>query len=102
MVAREKQQQASNPYNMRNKVEIPVELQLENDHTFLNAFSRLGSVSRSDTESDVESLADTLVSRESTESENTSPVVRHKHDFKSSRKVLCEKGKVKSDPRSEV
>ena len=62
----------------------------------------MGLVSRSDTESDIESIVDTLVSHDSTESEDTSPVVKHKHDFKSSRKVLCGKGKVKSDPISEV
>ena len=42
MAARKKQKQASNPYNLRKKVEIPVELQIENDHTFLNEFSRSG------------------------------------------------------------
>ena len=52
MAARKKQKQASNPYNLRKKVEIPVELQIENDHTFLNEFSRSGSVSRSNTDSD--------------------------------------------------
>ena len=102
VAARKKQKQASNPYNFRNKVEIPVELQLENDHTFLNAFSHSSSVSRSDTESDIESIVDNLVSRDSTKSEDTFPVVKHKHDFKSSRKVLRGKGKIKSDPRSEV
>ena len=88
------QTQASNPYNLRKKVEIPVELQIENDHTFLNEFSHSGSVSRSDTESDIESLLDTLVSRGSTDSEDTSPVPKHTHDFKTSRKVMRGKGKV--------
>ena len=102
MVARKKQKQASNPYNLQNKVEITVELQLENDHTFLNAFSRSGLDSRSDTESDIEPLVDTLVSCDSTESEDTFPVVKHKHDFKSSRKVLRGKWRLKSCLRSEV
>ena len=66
----------------------------------MNAFFLFGF--RSDTESDIESLADTLVSHDSIESEDTSPIVRHQHDFKSSRKALCEKGKLKSDPGSEV
>ena len=101
MAARKKQKQASNIYNLRKKVEISVELQIEND-TFLNEFSRSGSVSRSDTESDIESLVDTLVSRGSTDSEDTSPVPKHTHDFKTSRKVMRGKGKVRSDPRSEV
>ena len=102
MAARKKQKQASNPYHLQKKVEIPVELQIENDHTFLNEFSRSGSVSRSDTESDIESIVDTLVSRGSTDSEDTSPVHKHTHDFKTSRKAMRGQGKVRSDPRSEV
>ena len=102
MAARKKQKQASNPYNLRKKVEIPVELQVENDHTFLNEVSRSGSVSLSDTDSDIESIVDTLVSRGSTDSEDTSSVHKHTHDFKTSRKAMRGKGKVKSDPRSEV
>ena len=61
-----------------------------------------GSVSRSDTESDIESLVDTLVSHGSTDSEDTSPVHKQIHDFKTSRKAMRAKGKVRSDPRSEV
>ena len=102
MAARKKQKQASNPYNLREKVEIPVELQIENDHTFINEFSRSGSVSRSDTESDIESLLDTFVSRPSTDSDDTSPVHKHSNDFKTLRKAMRGKGKVKPDPRSEV
>ena len=66
MAARRKHKQASNPYNLRKKVEIPVELQIENDSTFLHEFSQSGSVSRSDTDSDIESIVDTLVSRTKT------------------------------------
>ena len=102
MAARKNQKQASNPCNLRKKVEIPVELQIENDHTFLNDFSRSGSVSRSDTESDIELLVDTFVSRPSTDSEDTSPVHKHSNYFKTSRKAMHGKGKVRSDPRSEV
>ena len=102
MAARKKQKQASNPYNLRNKLEIPVELQIESDDAFLNELSRSGSISRSDTDSDIESLADTLVSRGSTDTDDTSPVSKHSHHFKTSRKTLRGKGKVKSDPRSEV
>ena len=39
MAARHKQNQASNSYNLRNRVEIPIELQVENDSTFFNEFS---------------------------------------------------------------
>ena len=102
MAARKKQKQASNPYNLRKKVEIPVELQIENDHTFLNEFSRSGSVSGSDTDSDIESLVDTIVSHPSTNSEDTFPVQKHLNDFKTSRKAMRGKGKVRSNPRSEV
>ena len=49
----------------------------------MNEFSRLGSVS------DIEF-------------EDTSPVVEHKHDFKTSKKVMHRKGKVMLDPKSEV
>ena len=58
--------------------------------------------SRSDTESDIESLVNTFVSRASTDSEDTSPVNKHSNDFKTSRKAMRGKGKVRSDPRSEV
>ena len=102
MATRKKQKQASNPYNLRKKVEILVELQIENDHTFLNEFSRSGSVSRLDTESDIELIVDTLVSRGNTDSEDTSPVHKHTHDFKTSRKAMRGKGTVRSDPRSQV
>ena len=102
MAAGKKQKQASNPYNLRKKVEIPVELQIKSNHTFLNEFSGSGSVSRSDTDSDIALLVENLVSCDGTESEDTSLVVKHNHDFKSSRKVMRCKGKVKSDPRSEV
>ena len=102
MAARRKQKQASNPYNLRKKVEIPVELQIENDSTFLHEFSQSGSVSRSDTDSDIESIVDTLVSRASTDSEDNSPVPKHTHDFKSTRRNMRCKGKINSDPTSEV
>ena len=102
MAARKKQKQASNPYNLWKKVEIPVELQIENDHKFLNEFSLSGSVSRSDTESNIESLVDIFVSRASTDSKDTSPVHKHSNDFKTSRKAMRGKEKVRSDPRSEV
>ena len=36
MAAKQKHRIAGNPYNLRKKVEIPVEIQLENDSAFLN------------------------------------------------------------------
>ena len=95
MAARKKLRQACNPCKLWKKVEIPVELQLENANTFLNEFSRSGSVG-------IESVVDNLVFHDSTKSEVTFPVVKHKHDFKTSRKVMCYRGKVMSDPRSEI
>ena len=58
MAAQKQQRQASNSYNFREKVEIPVELQLESGNASLNEFSRLGSISRSDTDSDIESFVE--------------------------------------------
>ena len=53
------------------------------------------------TDSDIESIVGNLVSHDSIDSD-TSPVVKHKYDFKTSRKGSHGKGKVMSDPRSEV
>ena len=57
MVARRKQMQASNSYNLRNRVGIPIEIQAEDDGTFLDEFSSqpsadqvLSSLESSDTD----------------------------------------------------
>ena len=39
MAAKRKQRQAGNSYNLRNRAEIPIKLQGEEDCTFLNEFS---------------------------------------------------------------
>ena len=43
MAARRKQKQASNSYNLRNRVEIPIELQAEDDSTFMQEFNSQSS-----------------------------------------------------------
>ena len=43
-----------------------------------------------------------MASHNSNESDDTSPVVKLKHDFKMSRKVTRRRGKVMSDLKSEV
>ena len=68
MAAKQKHRTAGNSYNLRCKVEIPIEGQLQSDSPFLNEFaSQLkpgqSSKSRSDTESDtnIDLELDTLV-----------------------------------------
>ena len=61
MATRQKHRMAGKPYNLHRKVEIPVELQVQDDGAFLNEFSLQPtpsqSVSKSDTdiESDIDS-----------------------------------------------
>ena len=83
MAAKQKHRTAGNSYNLRRKVEIPIELQLNNDNTFLNEFAsqpELGqsSKSRSDTDTDSNTSIDleigTLLSQESEDSVDESPV----------------------------
>ena len=60
MAAKQKHRMAGNPYNLRKKVEIPVQIQLENDSAFLNEFASQpipGQVSGSKTGSDTESTS---------------------------------------------
>ena len=58
---------AGKPYNLRRKVEIPVELQVQDDGAFLNEFSsqptpgQSGSKSDTDIQSDIDSDIDVLV-----------------------------------------
>ena len=78
MAARTKHKQEGNAYT--------IELQLESDNAFMNDLSvqprLLGSNSRSDTNFDIESIVDNkFFFCESTDSEDTSPVLKHKHDF---------------------
>ena len=61
MATRQKHRMAGKPYNLRRKVEIPVELQVQDDGAFLNEFSsqptpgQSGSKSDTDIESDIDS-----------------------------------------------
>ena len=71
MAANQKHRTAGNSYNLRRKVEIPIEVQLNNDNMFLN---------ESDTSIDLE--IGTLLSQESEDSVEESPV--HTKNFKKS------------------
>ena len=56
MAAKQKHRTAGNSYNLRWNIEIPIELQLNNDNAFLNEFAcqpepGQSSKSRSDTDS---------------------------------------------------
>ena len=94
MAAKQKHKMAGNPYNLRKKVEIPVQIQLEDDSAFLNEFASQpipGQVSGSKTGSDTDSTSTDdsiglnisgVVYSESDFEE--SPVVRHRKHFKDS------------------
>ena len=84
MAAKQKHRTAGNSYNLRRKVEIPIELQLNNDNAFLNEFASQpepgqSSKSRSDTDTDSNTSIDveigTLLSEESEDSVDESPVL---------------------------
>ena len=83
MTAKQKHRTAGNSYNLRRKVEIPTEVQLNNDNGFLSEFAsqpELGpsSKSRSDTDGESDTSIDleigTLLSQESEDSVNESTV----------------------------
>ena len=67
MATRQKHRMACKPYNLRRKVEIPVELQVQDDGAFWNEFSsqatpgQSGSKSDTDIESDIDSDIDALL-----------------------------------------
>ena len=89
MAAKQKHTNAGNSYNLRWKVEIPIEVQLNNDNALLNEFaSQLepgqSSKSRSDTESDtsIDLEIGTLLTQESQDSVEESPVHVYKKNFK--------------------
>ena len=84
-------QTAGNSYNLRRKVEIPIEVQLNSDNAFLNEFASQpepgqSSKSRSDTESDtsIDLEIGTLLSQESEDSFDESPVHVQTKKFKKS------------------
>ena len=101
---------AGNPYNLHKKVEIPVQIQLENDCIF-NEFASQpipGQVSGSKTGSDTESTSTDnsiglnisgVVYSESDIEE--SPVVRHRKHFKDSTQLPVASTSKMSDQRGE-
>ena len=82
MATRHKHRMAGKPYNLRNKVEIPVELQVQDDGAFLNQFSsqrtpgQSGSKSDTDIESDIDSDIDALING-SSDSDHDSVTSKH-------------------------
>ena len=67
MATHQKHRMTGKPYNLRRKVEIPVELQVQDDGAFFNEFSsqptpgQSGSKSDTDIDSDIDSDIDALV-----------------------------------------
>ena len=111
MAAKQKHRVAGNPYNLRKKVEIPVQIQLENDSAFLNEFASqpipgqvLGSKTGSGTDStstdDSIGLDISGVVYSDSEFED-SPVVRHRKHFKNSTQHPVASTSKMSDPREE-
>ena len=83
MAAKQKHRNAGNSYNLRRKVEIPIEVQLNSDNAFFNEFASQpepgqSSKSRSDTDTESDTSIDleigTLLSQESEDSVGESPV----------------------------
>ena len=111
MAAKQKHRIAGNPYNLRKKVEIPVQIQLENDCAFLNEFASQpipGQVSGSKTGSDTDSTStdDSIGLNISgvvySESDfEDSPVVRHRKHFKDSTQHPVASTSKMSDQREE-
>ena len=111
MGAKQKHRMAGNPYNLRKKVEIPVQIQLEDDSAFLNEFASQpipGQVSGSKTGSDTESTStdDSIglnisgVAYSESDFEE-SPVVRHRKHFKDSTQHPVASTSKMSDQRGE-
>ena len=103
MAAKQKHRTAGNSYNLRRKVEIPIEVQLDNDNVFLHEFASQpepgqSSKSRSDTESDtsIDLDVDTLLTHASEDSFDESPVLVSKFK-KSDRPSRFKNSKPKSD-----
>ena len=111
MAAKQKHRMAGNPYNLRKKVEIPVQIQLEDDSAFLNEFASQpipGQVSGSKTGSDTDSTSTDdsiglnisgVVYSESDFEEF--PVVRHRKHFKDSTQHPVASTSKMSDQRGE-
>ena len=87
---------AGKPYNLCRKVEIPIELQVQDDGAFLNEFSSQPTTgqsdSKSDTESDIALDIDVPVNDSSSDSDHDSVVSKHRLDVrKSERAPLVER-----------
>ena len=82
---------AGKPYNLLRKVEILVELQVQDDGAFLNKFSSQPppgqSGSKSDTESDIEFDIDALANDSSSDSDHDSVVSKHRMDVRKSERA---------------
>ena len=95
---------AGKPYNLCRKVEIPVELQVQDDGAFLNEFSSQPTPGQSKPDTDIESDIDSdididaLVNGSSSDSDHGSVALKHRLDVrKSERAPHVER---KSDPTS--
>ena len=89
MTAKQKHRTAGNSYNLRRKVEIPIEVQLQSHNEFASQPEPgQSSKSRSDTESDTSIGLElhTLVTQESKDSFEESPVLCLKKKYKKSDK----------------
>ena len=93
MATRQKHRMAGSPYNLRRKVEIPVELQVQDDAAFLNEYSSQPtpgqSASKSDTDiqRDIDSDIDALVNDSSSDSDHDSVTSKHRLDVRKSERA---------------
>ena len=82
---------AGKPYNLHRKVEIPVELQVQDGGAFLNEFSSQPtpgqSGSKFDTESDIEFDIDALVNDSDSDLDHDSVISKHRLDIRNSEKA---------------
>ena len=84
---------AGKPYNLHRKVEIPVELQVQDDGAFLNEFSsqpiprQSGSKSDIDIKSDIDSDIDLLVNESSSDSDHDSVTSKDRLDVRKSERA---------------
>ena len=74
---------------MRRKVEIPVELQVQDDGAFLNEFSSqpIPGQSSSNSDTDIESDIDALVNGSSSDSDHDSVASKHRLDVRKSERA---------------
>ena len=84
---------AGKPYNLHRKVEIPVELQVQDDGVFLNEFfsqptpGQSGSKSDTDIESDIDSDINALVNGSSSDSDHDFVTSKHRLDVRKSERA---------------